>query len=539
MLAFILGGALMLGVCIFIHELGHYLFGRLVGVQAEIFSIGYGRGIWKRKIGETTWQITAIPLGGYVLFKGADYSQRHTDSPGGFYSVGPLKRIIPVLGGPLFNLFLGALILLALHLSSGPLAPQIAFDPTSRDKTPAYQAGLRDGDVVLSINGQSIRSWPDIPGVVALSGGQSLRFEVLRDGQTQQIDVQPLITQGGIAEVGIRMPGDMRVSVDFPFREVWLYRFRSATAFLFGPPEVPTALAGLPYLRDGDIILSVNGQDVHNVVELQRALALRHGQEATLTVERQSYPWLAPWFTHRETVSMPSSAEYIVRLRNIIDLKYQAPVPDRDLYSRFEEYERGIANLRFDGQTVSSFPSIARMFPEPRTARVTLADQAYRAEVSVEPIGVLGIGAAPFIRGEYLERHGSLGGVVAAAGGDLWKQIAIYPAFFEKMFAGRVSFIENAGGPVRMFMLAGIIIRSEYQTYFTFFAFISIALFVMNLLPFPMVDGGHIVLFLYEAIAGKMPSVKVLDAYYRFGLFVLLGLGAWVMYRDVLWSLGL
>ena len=81
----ILGGAFMLGICIFIHELGHYLCGLLVGVKAEIFSIGYGKGIWKKKIGVTTWQITAFPFGGYVKFYGDDFQDPESQKvSGGF-----------------------------------------------------------------------------------------------------------------------------------------------------------------------------------------------------------------------------------------------------------------------------------------------------------------------------------------------------------------------------------------------------------------------------------------------------------------------
>lgn len=70
MLILFIGGVLLLGITIVIHELGHLLLGRLVGIKAEIFSIGYGKGIWKKKIGDTIFQITPFPLGGYVKFYG-------------------------------------------------------------------------------------------------------------------------------------------------------------------------------------------------------------------------------------------------------------------------------------------------------------------------------------------------------------------------------------------------------------------------------------------------------------------------------------
>ncbi|NCS92215.1 MAG: site-2 protease family protein, partial [Leptospira sp.] len=111
MLILIIGAVMMLAVSIFIHELGHLLCGMLVGVKARIFSMGYGRGIWKKKIGETTYQITAIPLGGYVMFKGDEYGKKLKGEPGELLSTPPLKRMIPVLGGPFANLVLGFLLL--------------------------------------------------------------------------------------------------------------------------------------------------------------------------------------------------------------------------------------------------------------------------------------------------------------------------------------------------------------------------------------------------------------------------------------------
>ena len=125
----ILGAVFMLAICIFIHELGHLLCGMVVGVEAKIFSIGYGKGIWKKKIGNTIWQITSIPLGGYVQFKGEEYG-KVTGEKGELMGVPPLKRMFPVLGGPLFNLILGFIILFFLELfNPALLTNKIYIDP--------------------------------------------------------------------------------------------------------------------------------------------------------------------------------------------------------------------------------------------------------------------------------------------------------------------------------------------------------------------------------------------------------------------------
>ncbi|MBE8388697.1 site-2 protease family protein, partial [Leptospira interrogans serovar Pomona] len=103
MLIMVLGAVFMLAISIFIRELGHLLCGMLVGVKARIFSMGYGRGIWKKKVGETTYQITAIPVGGYVLFKGDDYGGDGKGEAGGLILTPPLERMYTGLCGHFFN----------------------------------------------------------------------------------------------------------------------------------------------------------------------------------------------------------------------------------------------------------------------------------------------------------------------------------------------------------------------------------------------------------------------------------------------------
>lgn len=535
MLVFILGGALVLGLCIFIHELGHYLAGRLVGVKAEIFSVGYGRAIWKKKIGDTTWQITAIPFGGYVLFYGADFTQRDEVTPGGLFSVGPLRRMIPILGGPVFNLILGFLVFLGLHLSSGPIAPRIDFDNTIQERSPAYQAGLRDGDLVLSINGAPVRSFHDIWQNTALSEGRPLDFLVDRNGQQQTITVRPEVSESGVAEVGVRMPGELSLGVNYPNFAVWKYRFQR----LFGEPTLPRELRALPFLHDGDVILAINGEPVRSVRDLQLSLGKHHGETVTVRVRRESLPWLAPWFTHETETRVPSSPEYIVHLRDIVDQKYGAEIYDQSFYSIAQEHQRGLASVRLDGAPAQSFEELARRYPAPTEVDLQLGAHAYRARVEVEKTGLLGFSPAPMIKGDYLARHESLANVLVFAARDTWSNVMLYPAFFKSLFAGRVSLVDNAAGPIRIFGAAGMITRTDYQNYLTLFGAISIALFVMNLLPFPMLDGGHLVMYLYEAAAGRPAPVQVQEAIFKFGFTVILGFALWIMYRDLLWAIGL
>lgn len=534
MIAMLLGGALMLGVCVFIHELGHYLLGKAVGVQAEIFSIGYGKGIWKKKIGVTTWQITAIPIGGYVKFYGDDILSQEK-VPGGLLSVSPLKRIIPVLGGPIFNLILGFIIFILIHSLSGPVAPNVGFWEEQMQQSPAYKAGLRTGDKILAIADEPVHDFMDVQKIVALSGGAPLKVDYSRDGVNGSVVVRPEVDTAGRAAIGLRAPGTRSLEVNYPTSDVWSYRFQS----LLGHAELPGSLRALPYLKDGDVILAVEGARVHSTLELQTRLGMKHGEPAKVDVKRQILPWLAPWFTENKTVEVPTQKEYRVELTGVTDLKYNSPVSDQMLLSSVAVHQRALGLMKFDGAAPGSFERLYDLLKDGRTVQFQIGDRLYSAQGKAVKIGLFGFRPDSRIQTEYLPDNGSIVDVFTRASLDTIKNVMIYPAFFGSLFSGRLSFIDNAMGPVGMFAAAGVVLKSSFHDYLSMFAAISIALFVMNLLPFPVVDGGHVVFFLYEAIFGKPVTPRVMESIYRGGLAVLIFLGLWIMYRDVLFVVGL
>jgi len=534
MVIFILGGVFLLGITIFIHELGHYLFGRLVGVQAEIFSIGFGRGIWRRKIGPTTWQVTAIPLGGYVKFYGDDFAATEK-VPGGFFSVPPLIRIIPVLGGPFFNLILAFVIYLLVHSLYGPISARVQIWEESANVSPAYRSGLRNGDVIRSIDGNAVSDFYDLKQRIALSGGNEMAVTVLRGSKELQFRMKPDVDSSGIAYAGLRPAGKRYLEVGYPIDELWRYRFMT----IFGKAPLPPVLKALPYLRDGDVILSVNGVEPHSVVELQQILGKTKGDSVTIAVKRQTMAWLSPWFTEEMTLNVPFRAEYVVNLTDIIDEKYGERIFDQKFYSSLQVHQRGLAYMELNGDPAGSFEKIYENFPEGSKVTLSLNGKKYEATIAPERIGFLGFRPRDLFEREYLPVTASFSEIFGKALSDTWGAIMLYPQFFKKLFTGRMSFVDNARGPVAMFAMAGMVFKSGLQEYLQLMAAISIALMVMNLLPFPVVDGGHVVVFLYEAIAGKPIPTVVLEGIYRFGFTVLMILGLWIMYRDIIFFIGM
>ena len=229
----------------------------------------------------------------------------------------------------------------------------------------------------------------------------------------------------------------------------------------------------------------------------------------------------------------------MLRFQNLVDLKYGTPVDEQLMTTMRDDDERALAYVKVNGEPAISFRSLYERFGEARPAEIKIGDQEYRGDVFVERTGMLGFRPLPMVEGEYLPGHASMPAVLSAAYQDTIKNIMVYPAFFASLFSGRMSLIENAAGPVRIFGLAGILVKSGYRQYLQLFAAISIALFIMNLIPFPIVDGGHVVFFLYEAIAGRPLSQPVMEAIHKFGFSAILLFGLWIMYRDLLWAIGL
>ncbi len=526
----------MLGLCIFIHELGHYTFGRMVGVKAQIFSIGYGRGLWKKKIGDTTWQVTAFPIGGYVKFYGDDIHNRDHKMPGGFFTVSPLRRMIPVIGGPLFNLFFGFLLFLLLHSLSGPLAPRIAHDEDAGRNTPAKRAGLQDGDIVHSINSVAVHSFTDIVQIVALSEGQPQKFTVLRDKKSLELEVIPDVTPSGTARIGIRIPGKRYLQVSYPDLTLLYHRLLS----LLSERPWPANIRGFPRLQDGDTILSVEGKEIYSVTNLQEVLGQHHGQTVSIHLKRERLPWLAPWPYQEMSVEVPTMAEYLLEVEEIKDLHYNTPISETfHLYSAVEAHQRGLNYIQINGEASTSFQVMFQRFALPQRVLLDMNGKKYQATIQVKKTGTIGFRPNSFIEADYLSGHLSIGSTLGAAINDLWNNIALYPSFIGSLFSGRISFFDNAAGPLRIFGAAGIILKAGLHNYLQLFAAISIALFVMNLIPLPVLDGGHIAFFLYEAIAGKPLSVRVLALLYRLSFTLLVVVGLFILYQDLLWLLAL
>lgn len=186
---------LVLGLLIFVHELGHFLFAKLFGVRVLKFSLGFGPKVYGRTHGETEYLISAFPLGGYVKMFGEnpdEQSLSSEDRRDSFAHKSVWQRFFIVLAGPLFNLLFALVLFCGLFLAIGvPESQDTTIIGRVSENSPAAEAGLMAQDVIEQINGQPVTQWLDVLDSVKESGGQPLAFQIKRGEERISLVVTP------------------------------------------------------------------------------------------------------------------------------------------------------------------------------------------------------------------------------------------------------------------------------------------------------------------------------------------------------------
>ena len=418
----ILIGLIILSIMVFIHELGHFIAAKLCGVVVESFSIGWGPVLFKKKKGDTEYRISAIPMGGYCGMKGEKAFQQAIEEKlpaipkkeGELYGVHPFKRIIIAFAGPFAN-YISAVLALAIvsaigssyYTSSNKIAPVYYYNEA--DDSPAREADLRMGDVILSINGEKTETFADIVRLIVPEAKEEVTLEIERDGQILTKKLRPkLDPKTGAGIIGF---------------------------YSFIPLEIdgvkPSSSAELAGLKKGDLITEVDGIEVANTIDLNRALDSINEKTAELGILRDG--------------NKITKTVNLIRTENGIDLGLK------------------IKNIKVEIPGTGFFKSIVNGF--------VLTHKSF--VLTFKSLGLL--------------------------------------------FKG-VDFRQAVSGPVRITHMLGDVAAQGFKAGFliglsdilNFVSIISISLFIMNLLPIPILDGGLILFAFIEFIFRRQIHPKVL-----------------------------
>ncbi len=184
----LLATIITLGILVFVHELGHFLVAKLSGICVERFSIGYPPNIGCKKIGKTEYCIGAVPFGGYVKLKGENPEE--TDpSPDSFRAKHPAVRIAVLFAGPFMNILLGFVLLWAVLVGYGESEPRydIPRIGSAIVGMPAHKAGLKPGDTILKVNGDTVKTWQDMADIIHALPNKTITLTVARGDSVFEI----------------------------------------------------------------------------------------------------------------------------------------------------------------------------------------------------------------------------------------------------------------------------------------------------------------------------------------------------------------
>ncbi len=436
----VLAFLLALGPLVVFHEFGHYLVARMCGVKVLRFSVGMGKIVWSRRFGrdQTEWALSALPIGGYVKFLDkrdpatapADDSEADRE----FTAQSAWKRMAIVAAGPIAN-FLLAIVLTAALFMHGVQEPVARLAAGSASSV-AWQAGIRGGDVVTAINGQAVRSWPE------------LRMQMLGAAvDKRDADLQLRGPGGGSYHAVIPAAAMSKLDVDSDVMNV-------LGMDMWRPPaQLGEVLAGgaaeQAGLRKGDVVTAIDGKPVADGVAMIQAVGAGAGRSLDFTVRR-------------------------------------------------------------DGQVLHVAVS-PTLNPETKRGQI-------KAIVSAQP-ELATVVSAPLPALRYAARL-------------TWEQGTMILKMIGKMIVGEVS-LKNVAGPITIADAAGQSAHQGLAVFLRFVAFISISLGVMNLLPIPVLDGGHLLYYAVEVLTGRPVPARISEIAQRAGVGLLFMLMALAVFNDL------
>jgi regulator of sigma E protease len=418
----------VLGVLIFVHELGHFLAARRHGVRVLTFSLGFGPKILKVKRGDTEYCVSAVPLGGYVKMAGENPEDPRSGQPDEFLSKTKWQRFQILFAGPAMNILL-AVVVTAFVLGIQGVRQPVYFDEPALigsvvSGSPAEKAGLTRGDRVITISGDQIATWKDLELAIGLRRpNRDMSVTVLRDGQNVTTNVVP-VAEGRyeVSEIGVLPDAN---------------------------PIITRVLAGdraeKAGLKAGDIILAVNGERMATRLQLIDVISRSGDKTIQMTVRR-------------------------------------------------------------DGgeQTLTATP-------EQKGSRGWLGVELSEPTKSFTP--------GPFEAIRLSVEHN------IESSGIIFRTLA-------GLFTGETS-VRQLQGPVGIAQLSGESAQEGFITLLSLMAMLSINLGILNLMPVPVLDGGHILIMALEGIARRDFSMQVKEKMLLAGFVVLMMLMVTVIYNDL------
>ncbi len=555
---------------IFVHELGHFMFAKAFGVKVLTFSLGFGPKVLRLRGRETEYCISLLPLGGYVKMlesSKSDYVPPE-DRQRTFESLALYKRLLVVLAGPVMNLVFPVLLYFSVFVTAGPFLP-----PTVGVVLPGYPADgkLKPGDRIMAVNGEEIGTFDELKRIVAKHPGQPVTFKVFRDNKHVDVEV--------VANDTVR---NLQLDIVEHVGEVGIQPRAPAPVVGVPDPDSPAYRAGL---RTFDVITHVAGKEVKRFMDLDKAFADNRGVTVPVTYLRpvpvegalQVQPTDSGGLVNMAVfesgvVALTPAPEGSTLLERVgiesADL-YVAHVP-KDTYLYNAGLRPGARILTLDGEELAAWSVFHQKLDadkdEPHTieylsardgrkstGRFTIRREDFtnengqRSRRYVLPCGDWATRVAKGLSNCYTgsaqqwlplapEERVAHPTPIRYAFEKAWQETVNVTRFvvisMVRLAQGRIS-IRNLSGPITIYELAGEAGRRGVDYFIWVTALISINLGLLNLLPIPVLDGGHIMFFVLEGVMRRPVPMRLRELAHIMGMAVLLALIVVAFKNDV------
>ncbi|MBI4534907.1 MAG: RIP metalloprotease RseP [Ignavibacteriae bacterium] len=422
-----------LGVLVFVHELGHFLAAKMCGMRVDVFSIGFPPRAFGKKIGETDYCVSWIPIGGYVKIAGMIDESFDTDflnkapEPWEYRSKPIWQRMFVISAGVLMNLILAVVIFWGINYVQGRTVWNTTEVGHVAEGSPAEEGGLKSGDKILSVNAVPVTNWDEIRYHLYL---ENMGSDLLVTVQRGEEEAQLYFPHNSEAE-----PGESSFGIVPSHAQIVVNAVE---------PGKPAEKLGLKPL---DVILALNDTPVKYDQKVKEIVQGSAGK-----------PLRVEWKRGDEIMSGTTTPTESGLIGISFSLRYNGPITRME-YSVLEAFPEGVKNI-----------------------------------VNVTGLTMLSL---------------------------------------KMIITGKTPLSQSVAGPVRIAQMATQSAELGAITYLGFMAFLSISLAILNILPFPALDGGHLLFLVYEGAFRREIPVKIKMTLQRAGLVLLLAFMALAVFNDI------
>lgn len=506
---------LFLGPLIFFHELGHFFFARLFNVRVEVFSIGFGPKMFKFKMGETEYALSLIPLGGYVKMFGDDPLNMDqipaTERNHSFTHKGKWARFWIVIGGPLANFLMAFFIFFALLLS-GERVPEIKIGSLPQDSL-SYKAGLRPGDRILKLNDREVIYLTDL---VPKSGGRVNSIVVQRGGE--KVVLKSDIDGHDFFQDFTKHPPVLKrpILVNLKGEYFW--------------PSLRGLINENESLED-----LIRNYSPHQKYFLHKIATTASLDDLNLTFTGEV-----------QRVELSQESDFYVGL---LEAGYK--LAELSVKSVSMKSPADMAGIRaqdviisINGVAIHQFEMLKEKLQENEKESVVVGlwKNNQQVELELKPelkviegkeLRILGvISNLSYHQANYLKTKskGFFGSIIGGFERTIDATVKTFDGFIS-LITQKVSF-KSVGGPIAISKVASDSFNMSLSYFFQLMAFFSINLGIINLLPIPVLDGGHVMFIGLELVNGGPLSRRKMEIAQQVGLSLLLMLILGSLFND-------